>query len=284
LYDWSEIEYRQCIASSAPTEDNYYRGVIWLGELLHELERDGEAADLLDETLRLLILDKEDQKDREKFRQLQTRLKAMQRVRTRQDMQARAIFFRATHYRRLGDREKELEELSKGIKQISDDVDLLIAMHTVEDPTAEWKQLTSEKIRAVNARFRREVHDMFDSYEKARTNPPQREIFRAGLAQVLNQYAWLVGNTEGDIDEAIRNSHKSLEFAMGEGGYLDTLARCYYRAGKLDEALKYQSMAVERAPHELQIQKQLKMIRAAIAQQSQATGEPEPVVAGADSN
>ena len=65
---------------------------------------------------------------------------------------------------------------------------------------------------------------------------------------MYNQYAWLVGNTEGDFDEALRCSQKSLELQPEEGGYYDTLAHVYFGKGDYENAIKYQTKAAQLDP------------------------------------
>ena len=60
-------------------------------------------------------------------------------------------------------------------------------------------------------------------------------------------------------------SHKSLEIRPDTGGYLDTLGRCYYAKGDLENAVKYQSKAVELDPHSQQIRRQLKVFQDELA-------------------
>jgi tetratricopeptide (TPR) repeat protein len=270
MYEWAEAEFRKCMELSGPTEQIHYRGAIRLGELLHDLEREEEAADLLDSILVGKTLDKKDRRDKEKVREFQLQTRALQAEKAIADTRARAAFFRACHYRDQGEIGLEKEELVKGLEAAKDDVDILIAMHTVAEPTPEWTAKTERRIREVNADYRSQLQVAYRTYEQLQDNLAQREVMRAGLAVINNQYAWLVGNTIGDIDQAIHNSHKSLEFAPGDGGFLDTLGRCYYRAGRLEEAAKYQRMAVERAPFELQIQRQLKLILTAIEERDAA--------------
>jgi Flp pilus assembly protein TadD len=76
--------------------------------------------------------------------------------------------------------------------------------------------------------------------------------------------AWLVGNTEGDLDEALRASHRSLELAPETSGYLDTLGRCYFARGDCEKAVKYQSRAVDLDPHSGQIRRQLDFFKQAL--------------------
>ena len=95
------------------------------------------------------------------------------------------------------------------------------------------------------------------------------------VSQFYNEWAWLVSNTEGDFDKAVRYSLQSLELFQqyialsgkyrleDSAGLLDTLARCYYAAGDLDAAIQHQARAVEYQPHMRVMQRQLEMFRSA---------------------
>ena len=90
-------------------------------------------------------------------------------------------------------------------------------------------------------------------------------------ATPLNQFAWLIGNTLGETDpqlaeEAIRYSQKSLELRPDAAGYLDTLGRCYYAKGDLENAIKYQSEAARLDPHSRLIRRQLEFFKATLAE------------------
>ena len=81
-----------------------------------------------------------------------------------------------------------------------------------------------------------------------------------------NQLAWLIANTEGDFQEALRASRKAaLELRPNDPGLLDTLGRCYYALGDLENAVKYQSKAVEFNPHSGLMNKQLVLFQEALA-------------------
>ncbi len=54
---------------------------------------------------------------------------------------------------------------------------------------------------------------------------------------MLNQFAWLVANTQGDVQAALESSRRSLELIPDDPGYLDTLGRCYFAAGDLEMPL-----------------------------------------------
>ncbi len=93
------------------------------------------------------------------------------------------------------------------------------------------------------------------------------------LALSNNQLAWLIANTEGDFDEAIRCSAKSLVLQPNRSGFLDTLGRCYYAKGDYENAVKYQSQAVALEPHSPLIVTQLALFQQALAQQEKINQE-----------
>ena len=99
-----------------------------------------------------------------------------------------------------------------------------------------------------------------------------------------NQYAWLVSNTYGDFDEALRCGLKSVEiypYSTGKeldpniAGKLDTLGRCYWAKGDLEEAIKVQSKALKLDPHGGLIKRQLRFFEKELAAK-QAAEIPKP--------
>jgi tetratricopeptide (TPR) repeat protein len=82
----------------------------------------------------------------------------------------------------------------------------------------------------------------------------------------LNHWAWLVSNTEGDFRKAVKFSLRSLQLSPGSPSYLDTLGRCYYSAGDLENAIRYQREAVKKHPHMQVMQRQLVLFEKEFAQ------------------
>lgn len=272
LHDWAEAEYRAALEACKPGSQDYFRANRWFAEMLHDLGRDDEAADLREEALDLVTEPDDIKQDKTKQLELRARVQALRRSGEDEDeLRARIVLFRALHYRSTGDREKELGELMKAADAGLQDIDLLIAMFNFSDAPEELRKITSAGISKAATKYRNEIREFADGFESDRS--ANRDTYRSALATSLNQYAWLVGNTEGDIQEAIQNSHKSLRLNMGEGGYLDTLARCYYRAEEFEEAVKYQRIAIQRAPHELQIVRQLDLFESALAAAAGGDGE-----------
>ncbi len=91
-------------------------------------------------------------------------------------------------------------------------------------------------IRSAASEFRDEAIE----YERQAAEAPTediRAIYHRELASAHNQLAWLVSNTEGDYDEALRGSQRSLELRPDTAGYLDTLGRCFYAKGDYKNAV-----------------------------------------------
>ena len=76
-----------------------------------------------------------------------------------------------------------------------------------------------------------------------------------------NQYAWLIGNTEGDFKEALKSSRKSIALQPDSGGYYDTLAHVYFGKGDFENAVRYQEKAVTLQPHSGLINRKLEVFR-----------------------
>ncbi len=65
-----------------------------------------------------------------------------------------------------------------------------------------------------------------------------------------NQFAWLVGNTTGDMSEALRHAQRRGRTRPRKRAYLDTLAHVYfYGLNDCPNAVKYQSLAAEYMPY-----------------------------------
>ena len=151
---------------------------------------------------------------------------------------ARMHFFRAKQFASDKDTAKQIEHLSRALEHDATEADVLIALYGVDQPQDERDKVRA-KIRKTAALFK----------QKLITSPDD--------ATAMNQYAWLVGNTEGDYDEAIRLSQRSVELAGEEqtGGYLDTLAHCYAAKKEYGTALKHQARAMELEPHSGEIRR-----------------------------
>lgn len=227
---WAEKEYQELI-STLPAEDTTsLNAKVRLASLAEDREDLDRAMSLLEDAHRILL----DGVQQQRFRMVPNWIIS------------RLHMCRAKRFGAKGDFAKQLEFLDLAIDVSPEDADVLIALHRVPQQDDERRKKTKEKIEAIVVKFREQIQA-----------EPQNSTY-------YNQLAWLVGNTEGDQDEALRCSLKSLELRPGTAGYLDTLGHVYFARKDFENAVKYQSQAVELDPHSEQLSKQLKVFQAAL--------------------
>ncbi len=240
-FDWAEREYLEVIKSKEVGRAE--QGRQYLVMMYHDLNRDKEAAEVMEQLL----------KNTKNSPALEVEFKG------------RLHFYRACQAKHDGDRHAELAELEKAVAANPEEIDAVIALYHSPVASKEQHDRTVKMVQRLAKEFHTAIEKNHQDVLNARRDYRTESEF--DLATSENQYAWLVGNTEGDIHEAIRVSLHSLQITPGAAGYIDTLGRCYFRAGDIQNALKYQRQAVELAPHEQQIRRQLELFEATAAEQ-----------------
>ncbi|MCP4190516.1 MAG: hypothetical protein GY768_07790 [Planctomycetaceae bacterium] len=251
LFDWAENEYRHVIEHSEKISPAGFDARIRLGWMLHDQARNKDAYETLQDLVKLVGEDGQ----------------AGQRVLGELDRDLKRIrgqmhFSNALD---LKDQEKWKEqaaELKNAIKYDPFNADIMIAMFHVREPDKQFAAATRKTIRQTADRYRSSAIMAERKYQADRS-PDSLELY----ALMLNQYAWLVANTEGDFQAALSSSKKSLALIPDDPGYLDTLARCYYAVGDYKMAVETQEQAVRFDPHSGQIQRQLEMMEKALSEQ-----------------
>jgi Flp pilus assembly protein TadD len=236
LIVWADREYRFVIGMGLGpgfAEEGLYAR-FRLSENLHDRLEDKEAGEMLQETVKAMDSDN-------------NILKFVAKRQNPDAVRSRMYFFLAEACRREKDNAKALDYLEKALARDSSDADVLIAMYRMPLPPDRKKKLMEN------------IHEAVDDSRKIIEQHPEDPT-------AYNQLAWLVANTEGDVDEAIRFSHKSIELKRA-GGYLDTLAHCYYAKQDYANAVKYQTEAARLDASSEAITRQLKVFRAALAKQ-----------------
>ena len=144
------------------------------------------------------------------------------------------------------------------LKNVSN-IDILIRMHRTQGDT-EWRK---EVKRLLDLAERRAEKSVLNARKVVRQN---RLVGEADLSEFLNNYAWLVSNTEGDFDKALRYSLESLELEI-DGAKYDTCARCYFAVGDFKNAVETQKKAIALLPHSPPLERQLAEFEKALAEQ-----------------
>jgi len=251
LFDWCEREYRFLVGRFRANSQEGLQARIMFSEMLHDLQREQDAAEALRDAVAAIEKD-------ENVRYLVARL-----GREPGSLPSRMHYFLAEHARLSGDHQQRVEHLKKAVGHDPKDADVLIGIYRVSEKDPAWRKETLDLIRQAAHEFRNEATE----YERQAAEAPTEGV-RAGyyreLAVAHNQLAWLVSNTEGDYDEALRSSQRSLELRPETAGYLDTLGRCYYAKKDYKNAVLHQSRAAELDPHSVQIRRQLEFFQQAL--------------------
>ncbi len=237
--EWANDEYRLAMKLTEAGSLIHLAARRMFAEYLHDQQADLEAADILQETADQM------ERNRQRGEEASNGGLAVAPVRSR------AKYLRAVHAAAAGDRVEERRLLDEAIQHDPNDAEVIIALFRLPDQSPAEQERTRKLLKAAADEFRKLIQ-----------RDPENET-------MYNQLAWLISNTEGDLDEALRCSQKSLELRPGEAGYLDTLARCYYAKGDLVSAVKHQTQAAELEPHTRQIASQLQLFRQALEAQQQ---------------
>ncbi|HEX7447303.1 MAG TPA: tetratricopeptide repeat protein [Pirellulales bacterium] len=240
---WSSFaldELRRVIDLAKPGERESLLAYYRVSEMLHDQGQDLEGAKLLetgvagaDEAAREMGIDPPTQ-----FSKL---------------MRARMHFFYACDLSSAGDKPERVEHLVAALENDPTDADVLIALHREKDLEPALRDSTREKIAKAADEFRSRLQQEPDD------------------PSPYNQLAWLLANTDGDRNEALRCSQKSLELVRAdpdstgsEASLLDTLGHCYFALGDYENAVKYQSRAVKLDERSGLMSKALNEFRAAL--------------------
>ncbi|MEM8946273.1 MAG: hypothetical protein AAGD11_13955 [Planctomycetota bacterium] len=248
-HDWAEREWYAIVDAAEATDFQSLlaRNSLGLYCLNDRLEHKA-AADLLTESI-----DAVDQNPdaAQAFAEL-NQLRFLKMVKSNRD------FFLANHFANGGDFEKERKYLDQAYQLEPENADILIAMFHSQHADEAYRKKSQTRLAAAKKKLEVQISQF--KQVKRRTSKLNRE-----LAQRYNHWAWLVSNTEGDYDKAVAYSKRSLDLQPGSPSYLDTLGRCYYAAGDVENALKVQREAVAKQPYLMVMQRQLQLFENEVA-------------------
>ena len=199
-------------------------------ELLHDLQRDDEAA----RCLRRVFGD-DDQADGRREGGLGQGLLG----RDLRSIRSRMYFFEACALVQRGDPTGGRAALERALRAYPKDVDALIMLYTFPGHSPEQRADAVRRVKAALAQLEEEIDSVPDD------------------ATGYNEYAWLVANTEGDVAKATRFSKVSLLKSFDNPSFLDTLAHCHAAAGRHAAAIRTQRLAKRYEPHNRTIQRNL---------------------------
>ncbi len=253
LFRWAQREYRHVTSQRQDEPLEAVTASFLLSEMLHDLEKDEEAGNVLKQ----LVKDVESDPDLRK---------SVETDMGRQigSINSRMYFFYARHAARQGRAQDQRELLAKAITEDPTDADVLIEMFRLPNADTKWKTRTSKLVKEATAHFRAQVAKYDKMLHSGR--PDQQVLARGPLATACNQLAWLVANTEGDAAEAVKMSQRSLALRPNTAGYLDTLGHCYFANEDYADAVDAQMKAAVLEPYSPQILAKLKLFKKTLAE------------------
>jgi tetratricopeptide (TPR) repeat protein len=253
LFDWAEREYREALEEKSDRFDSDIRVAFaqfyWLGG------SNIKAADVLRPIAESIE---------------STEVPSQRSIAAYQRMARLASYY---FYQGLADLDADeleaaRESLRKAYELDSSNPDVVIAMKRAAKTQA-YREFYESCFDEMQELFRGIVVDLEKELVFAGERDDRRRAENA-LATACNQLAWLLGKCETNVEEAIRLGRRAIELRPDESAYLDTLGRCYFSAGDLENALKYQREAVRLSPHERQMAAQLAEFEAAAVTESEA--------------
>lgn len=252
--DWAVAEYREAAKSDDPL-DGRAAVAAWqmAQDLLFDAGRYAEAAAALEPIVEAIDRSRPARGEYDNLPQHDTEPSLLP---SSGDLISRQRFSAALAARAEGDQEKEVMLLRKAIAASPSDADVLIAMYRVKNAPDDFVMETKRRIDEQRREFERIIWE----------NPAQPDGY--------NQWAWLVGNTYGDFDKAVRYSRQSLRIRPEDPGLLDTLGRCLFSAGRIEEAIETQRRAVELKPRMQVLRRQLEEFEQAKASTTSEEATP----------
>jgi hypothetical protein len=242
--DWSLAEHAAIQADAETSVGMLALSATIAAEVLNEHDRCGEAAGML----RTLL---EGPTRREGIDQA-----LMQVARDPAGVRSRMLYFDARAAAAAGDPAAERRLLEESLAAYDKDVDTLIAVHRAAAGDEPRRAAIRPRIAKALAAIKDEIAAVPED------------------ATGYNEYAWLVSNTEGDVAEATAYAQRALELSFDSAGYLDTLAHCHAAAGDLGNAIRTQSLAVRREPHNRMLRRNLERFEARAGASPRAAPAP----------
>lgn len=239
--EWAIRFYGSLLDDARVSPAEFALVAIYGAEYLHELERDDEAAAFLGR-----LFDAAPGR-----RGVNAEQVISETGRDPRAVKARMHFFASCAAAARGDAAGRRQLVEAALREYGKEIDALIALHRLPDSSPDQR---GDAARRINEALRQIENEIQSLPEDA--NP-------------CNEWAWLAANTGGDAEKATRYSRRSLVKSFDNSSYLDTLAHCRAAAGDVAGAVRWQSLACRREPHNRTIRRNLERFEA------MAAGTPE---------
>ena len=244
-FDWAERELRSIIDSLALDSLPSAIARSDLAVLLADLQRHRDVADTLMPLVNRL------QKDA-KLQQQLIRLSTFNYA----FIISSAQYYSALAMIQEGNQEEARPLLAQAFQRYPVNVDILISMYQTEGDET-WENLVQRTLQVTIRQIEQSIQELRE--DAKRFGAP----ITVELGYQLNQYAWLVANTVGNKEKALKYSLESLDIS-NDSAKMDTCARCYFALNDYDNAMRMQKLALKQSPYSPPLLRQLQLIEDAI--------------------
>lgn len=242
LFAWAEAEYKQA-ADDDLTLVSTLISLLALADLQHSLDRFADARDTLARF----------QSRYEKERMFRDQMRDMPIPTSK--VLSQYYRYSADVANQAGNKNEAIEDLFRSIELDPENVDSLIGLYKIDCDLDQTKR-RQQKHAQITDLLRLQAKEIEEISRQA-TSLQYATIVR-DLVEALNSYAWIVANTEGNIEEALAFSRQAVTLQPNDAALLDTLAHCFFSAGRWADAVEQQRKAVALKPHDPSMQKALK--------------------------
>ena len=155
------------------------------------------------------------------------------------------------------DHEKAKESFLKSLQQKPNHIPSLIALFKA---TANSDQSKLTEIKRKIASAEGQLRDSYRSFIAGGSSPfaAERKASKYDFAITANSLAWLLANTDGDLDEASRFARQAVNSSPRTAAFLDTMAFCEFQRGNIEAAIAAQRRAIFISPYDVGYQQSLK--------------------------
>lgn len=252
LFAWAEAEYKLA-ADDDLTLVSTLTSMLLLAELQHSQDRFADARDTLAKF----------QSRYEKERMFREQMR---------DLPIPTSKVLSQYYLYAGDADQHsgkpneaIDNYYQSIELDPENVDALIGLYkiNVDQDQARRRQIKYSQITDL---LRMQARELEEASRQA--NSIQYAVIVDDLVRSLNSFAWIVANTEGNIDEAIVFSRQAISLQPNDAALHDTLAHCFFADGRWADAVEQQRKAVALKPNSPSMQKALKRFEEKLKQNS----------------
>ncbi len=248
LYRYAEIEFRRQLTTSPVDSMESLRARMLLLDLLVDQMRYLDAATLIDQIGPLLEADGW----RDKVLSVARR--------SAPSLLAYAEYCRALDAQQRNDKLRQRIHLLRSVELDPYNSDILIGLYSTSDKDPHKVELAEVLIVRALARIDDQIKAAVQRMSPE-LEPAVRHSFEFELAVLLNRWAWLAANTDRYLGPALVRAKEAVELRPGYAPFADTLARCLYANGQLDESVAAAQQAVAAAPHTLEFRRNLEHYR-----------------------